>query len=69
MGNEYCETEVKPNTDGEVKVETYLRAGDGGGAGENAQRGGTQEDCDQLQLLHRSHETAGEQAETQHQQI
>lgn len=43
--------------------------GDGGGAVENAQRSGAQEDGGQLQLLHQPHEAAGEEAQTLHQQI
>lgn len=43
--------------------------GDGGGAVENAQRSGAQEDGGQLQLQHQPHEAAGEEAQTLHQQV
>lgn len=53
-----------------VKINLSLTSsGDGGGAGEDAQRGRTQENGGQLQFLHQPHEAVGEEAETLHQQI
>lgn len=48
---------------------SVMALGDGGGAGENPQRSGTQEDGSQSQLLHQPHEAAGEEAQALRQQI